>query len=139
MIRKLFTSAFFLELVFTALAGHSQYAYHSAAPILDRPTGASSEKTPKATSYKVVHGVVQGQQGALPGATIWLHGTRTVVVTNSEGEFELRMPAAATVAQLICSYGGLHDETVTLAPVQALGSLYLLHAGPVVGGGLTAR
>ena len=77
-------------------------------------------------SYKVVRGVVQGKDGALPGATVWLQGTRTVVVTNSEGEFELQVPADAKTVKLTCSYGGLQEEEVTTAPVQAMGSVYLL-------------
>ncbi|GAA4032839.1 hypothetical protein GCM10022409_16410 [Hymenobacter glaciei] len=84
------------------------------------------EESPKAKAYKTVHGVVQGRQGALPGATVWLHGSRTVVVTNAEGEFELRVPADAQLIELTCGYGGLQDEIVRMAPVQALGSLYLL-------------
>jgi hypothetical protein len=85
-----------------------------------------AEETPKAPAYKLVHGVVQDANGVLPGATVWLHGTRTIVVTNSEGEFELRVPADAKVVKLTCGYGGLHEEVVSMAPVKALGSVYLL-------------
>ena len=81
---------------------------------------------PQLPSYKVVRGVIQGKDGALPGATVWLQGTSTVVVTNSEGEFELQVPADAKTVKLTCSYGGLQEEEVTTAPVQALGSVYLL-------------
>ncbi|WP_092675160.1 carboxypeptidase-like regulatory domain-containing protein [Hymenobacter arizonensis] len=96
--------------------------------------GAATEadETPKAPTYKLVHGVVQDANGALPGATVWLHGTQIVVVTNSEGEFELRVPTTAKVVQLTCSYGGLHEEVVTMAPVQAMGSVYLLRPKTVV-------
>ena len=74
----------------------------------------------------MLHGVVQGQHGVLPGATVWLQGTRTIVVTNSEGEFELRVPVNIKSIRLTCGYGGLQEETVTLAPAEALGSVYLL-------------
>jgi hypothetical protein len=57
---------------------------------------------------------------------VWLHGTKTVVVTNSEGEFELRVPTDTKEVVLTCGFGGLQEETVRLAPSQALGSVYLL-------------
>jgi hypothetical protein len=119
------TCAFFaLGLLFNVLPSSAQYAYHQVA--LPTEVSIDPEVGPKAVSYKLVHGVVQGAQGALPGATVWLHGTKTVVVTNAEGEFELRIPADAKVLKLTCSYGGLQEEEVSLAPVQALGSVYLL-------------
>ena len=111
-------------LLFTGLPGRAQFALNNVA----RPATAASsdpEESPK-TTCQIVHGVVQNQQGALPGATVWLHGTRTLVVTNAEGEFELRVPAEATVIELTCGYAGLQDEIVRLPPVQALGSVYLL-------------
>ena len=37
-------------------------------------------------------------------------------------------PADAKTVSLTCGYGGLREEVITLAPVQALGSLYLLRA-----------
>lgn len=113
------------SLLLSAGPGHAQYAYAN----VPRPATASAadrEEAPKTAAYKVVHGVVQGKEGALPGATVWLSGTRTVVVTNSEGEFELRVPADAKVVKLTCGFGGLQDEVVTLAPIQAMGSIYLL-------------
>ena len=114
-----------LVLLFTGLPGWAQFAYNTGA----RPAAMVSpdpEETPKAAAYKTVRGVVQGQQGALPGATVWLHGSRTIVATNAEGEFELRVPAEAKIIELTCGYAGLQDETVRLPPVQALGSVYLL-------------
>jgi len=95
---------------------------------IERPTDLfNSEPVETPTpSVKVLHGVVQGARGVLPGATVWLQGSRTIVVTNSEGEFELRVPATTKTVRLTCGYGGLQEETVTLAPVEALGSVYLL-------------
>ena len=115
-----------LGLLFSAFPGRAQYVYAHVAVPASNTADTDPEDGPKATTYKVVHGVVQGAQGALPGATVWLHGTRTVVVTNAEGEFELRVPTNAKTVQLTCGYGGLQEEVVTLAPVQALGSVYLL-------------
>ena len=119
-----FAAAFML--LFAGLPGRAQFAFSGPVRPDNPSTSPDPEESPRAASYKTVHGVVQGQQGALPGATVWLHGTRTIVVTNAEGEFELRVPADARVIELTCGYAGLQDETVRLPPVQALGSVYLL-------------
>ena len=115
-----------LEFVFAVLPSRAQYAYTSVAPKPAATESADPEEGIKPAATKVLHGVVQGKEGALPGATVWLHGTKTVVVTNSEGEFELRVPADTKMVELTCGFGGLQEETVRLAPAQALGSVYLL-------------
>ncbi|GAB3304211.1 hypothetical protein GCM10027511_16980 [Hymenobacter humi] len=114
-----------MGLLFAVLPAHAQYAFNyvSAAKGSSR---SSAVEAPKASAYKLVHGVVQDANGALAGATVWLHGTRTIVVTNAEGEFELRVPADAKVVKLTCGYGGLQEEVVSMAPVKAMGSIYLL-------------
>ena len=112
-------------LLCSTLPLRAQYALNKPTASSEAPGGIDPEEAPK-SGYKVVHGVVQGQQGALPGATVWLHGSRTIAVANAEGEFELRVPADAKIVELTCGYGGLEDEVVRLAPVQALGSVYLL-------------
>ena len=123
-----FTSAVVaLGLLFLALPGRAQFAYASVAPPKKAIAKSEPEETPKAPAYKLVHGVIQDEQGALPGATVWLHGSRTIAVTNAEGEFELRVPADAKAVKLVCSYGGLKQEILTTAPVQAMGSVYLVH------------
>lgn len=114
-------------LFFSVLPTRAQYAFNKLAVATETSSSTDPEEAPK-SAYKVVHGVVQGQQGALPGATVWLHGSRTIVVANAEGEFELRVPADAKTVELTCGYGGLEDEVVRLAPVQALGSVYLLRS-----------
>lgn len=130
-MKSFFASAFaILGFSCCVLSSHAQDAYASVVQPTDA-TSASPADAPKSGATKVVHGVVQGREGALPGATVWLHGSRTIAVTNAEGEFELRVPADAKTVSLTYGYGGLHEEEVTLAPVQALGSLYLLRAsGP---------
>ena len=115
-----------IGLVFSVLPGRAQLAYTNMTAPTEDAANVASEDDHKAATYKVVHGVVQDKQGVLAGATVWLHGTHDIVVTNAEGEFELRIPANAKNVQLTCSYGGLQDEVVSLAPVQALGSIYLL-------------
>ncbi|WP_460611505.1 peptidase associated/transthyretin-like domain-containing protein [Hymenobacter terrigena] len=108
------------------MPSQAQYAYTAAHTKEAEAPGADPEEGAKTAATKVIHGVVQGKKGVLPGATVWLHGTRTIVVTNSEGEFELRVPGTVKEIELTCGYGGLHEEVVRLAAVQALGSVYLL-------------
>ena len=103
----------------------AQYAFNSV-PANRTTVTADAEEKPALPSYKLIHGVIQGQSGALPGATVMLKGSPTIVVTNSEGEFEMRVPATTKMVTLLCGYGGLQEETVSMAPVQAMGSIYLL-------------
>lgn len=116
------------SLIFGVMPVQAQYAFTNTTASGAVHTSLDPEETPKTRTYKVIHGVVQGRQGALPGATVWLHDSRTIAVANAEGEFELRVPADAQVVELTCGYGGLEDEVVRLAPVQALGSVYLLRS-----------
>ena len=114
-----------LGLVLTVLPSHAQLAYTRVERPLE--TSADPEEAAKpATATRVLHGVVQGKNGVLPGATVWLRGTRTIAVTNAEGEFELQVPADAKQVSLACGYAGLQEEVITLTPAQALGSLYML-------------
>ena len=121
-----FVAAF--GLLCLALPSRAQYAYTNVAPKSESIGSTDPEEGIKPTATKVLHGVVQGKAGALPGATVWLRGTKTVVVTNAEGEFELRVPANTKVVELTCGFGGLQEETVRVAPAQALGSVYLLRS-----------
>ena len=113
-------------LFLSILPGYAQLAFTQLATTPEASNSRDPEETPKTGTYKMVHGVVQGQEGVLPGATVWLHGSRTIAVANAEGEFELQVPTNANILELTCGYGGLEDEVVRLAPVQALGSVYLL-------------
>lgn len=117
-----------LGILFAVLPSHAQYAYTHIARSIEASGSSEPEEGVKPVATKVLHGVVQGKEGALPGATVWLRGTKTVVVTNSEGEFELRVPADTKMVELTCGFGGLQEETVRLAPAQALGSVYLLRS-----------
>lgn len=124
--RRLFAAVAAIVLLFAGIPGRAQLAFSRLAQPNTEAVGHDPEDGPKATAYKTVHGVVQGKLGALPGATVWLRGSRTVVVTNAEGEFTLPVPADASIIELTCGYAGLQDETVRLPSVQALGSVYLL-------------
>lgn len=111
-----------------AVPSYAQYAYTNTGITKDSKVLADTEEEgPAAGTYKVIHGVVQDKIGVLPGATVALSGTHTIVVTNAAGEFELRVPAETKEVVLTCGYGGLQEEVVRFAPSQALGSIYLLH------------
>ena len=61
-----------LGLLFAVLPAQAQYAFNyvSSAKASGR---AMAAEAPKATTYKLVHGVVQDANGALAGATAGLH------------------------------------------------------------------
>ena len=127
MSARLLTIVTATALVLGAFSSQAQYAFNSVAPARETVGNDPEDGAkPVVKTYRIVHGVVQNQQGALAGATVWLHGTRTMVVTNAEGEFELRVPTNAKSIELTCGYAGLQDEVIRLAPATALGSLYLL-------------
>ncbi|MBJ6111006.1 carboxypeptidase-like regulatory domain-containing protein [Hymenobacter sp. BT523] len=122
-------AVFFAISLLGAAPGNAQLAYTPVAKNAESFSIADpeDEKPAAKPTYKLIHGVIQGEQGVLPGATVWLQGSKTIAVTNAEGEFELRVPSDAKVVKLACGYGGLQEEVMTLTPVQAMGSLYLLH------------
>lgn len=113
---------------YAIVPSQAQLAYTTVPAPTEASASADLEDDgPNTGAYKVIHGVVQNKQGVLPGATVMLRGTHTIVVTNAAGEFELRVPADAKEVELACGYGGLREEVVRFAPAQALGSIYLLH------------
>jgi hypothetical protein len=128
--RFTFALTLFLMLL-PALQSRAQLAYSYALQPTETAAGANPEvgKPAAKPAMKMIHGVIQDEKGVLPGATVWLQGSRTIAVTNAEGEFELQVPADAQTVQLICGYGGLKEQVLTLAPVQAMGSIYLLQTG----------
>lgn len=136
---RLISAVAALGLLLTVLPVQAQFAFNYVAANKSTASRLDPEEKTRKAVYKVVHGVVQDEKGALPGATVWLHGTQNIVVTNSEGEFELRVPADAKVVKLVCSYGGLQEEVVTMAPVQAMGSLYLVRTKTANGSQLAIK
>jgi hypothetical protein len=133
-MQKSFCFRFFTAIVALLLLSpaksYAQYAYHYVPHPKEAANGADPEvgksKSSAGGAMKLVHGVIQNEKGALPGATVWLKGSRTIVVANAEGAFELQVPADAKTVKLICGYGGLQEQELTLTPVQAMGSIYLL-------------
>jgi hypothetical protein len=109
-----------------ALPATAQLAYTRVVMPEDILLSANIDAEPEAGSAKMVHGIVQGMRGVLPGATVWLHGSKTVAVANAEGIFELTVPADATDVQVTCSYAGLQEEVITLPVDATTNNVYLL-------------
>lgn len=66
-----------------------------------------------------VAGTITGADGQpLPGATIWKTNTREILaVTNSEGDFTLKLPTNASVT-LSCGFAGYEDQLLRLSQPQ---------------------
>lgn len=58
---------------------------------------------------KVVSGVVSDDMGPIIGATVFVKGTQTGVVTNLNGEFKLAVPVGATI---VVSFIGYADKEI---------------------------
>ncbi|RSK34589.1 hypothetical protein [Hymenobacter metallilatus] len=73
-------------------------------------------------------GYVLGTDGlALPGVTARVVGTPHIVVSNADGMFRLPLPVfTGQPIRVICSYAGLADCEVVLAPRQRVISLEML-------------
>ncbi len=70
-------------------------------------------------------GQVLGPDGRpLPGATLFVKGTRTMVSTDAAGEYKLTVPAQ-TPTVLVAAYAGCEDQTLTAAPNQPVLNLSL--------------
>ncbi|MDB5235116.1 MAG: hypothetical protein JWR44_2109 [Hymenobacter sp.] len=111
-----FTCAFLLD----TTAAHAQVAYAKSTAYTSPAPGSSS---PRATAPDVATttftGRVVSPTGVLPGAVVKLVGTSQMAVTNSKGEFRLTIPAATNARlQLLTSYAGFADETVTFSPFE---------------------
>ena len=114
----------------TTMPGRAQLAYGPVALPAGQPqrTTTAATAAPRSTEPRVVYGVVQGLHGVLPGATVWLHGSRTVAVANSEGVFELPVPTGTNEVEVTCSYVGLREEVLTLPVAEPGNTVYLLRA-----------
>ena len=77
-------------------------------------SATQAEEPVEASAPRLFQGVVKDQHGALPGATVWLHGTTQMAVANAEGVFQLFVPADQTEARVTCSFVGLESEQATL-------------------------
>lgn len=90
----------------------------SAAPTVRIKTGlVAPTKDIMHEHYAVsVAGTITGADGQpLPGATIWKTNTREILaVTNSEGDFTLKLPTNATVT-LTCGFAGYEDQLLLLS------------------------
>jgi len=126
-MKTLLTSAILALFTFMALPSQAQLAYTRV--VLPEDVLLSSNigtATVKGETGKGVYGVVQGSSGVLPGATVWLSGSKTVAVANSEGVFELPVPQNVSEVEVTCSYAGLQEEVLTLPVDEPGNTVYML-------------
>ena len=88
----------------------------NVAAIYTPTTGSNGDTSTPAhsTGTVVVHGVVKCPEGALPGAVVHLNNSRTYVVTDAKGGFDLPVPAATSAVDVTCSYAGFIDTVLRL-------------------------
>lgn len=93
----------------------------SAAPTTRIKTGlVAPTKDIMHEHYAVsVAGTITDHNGQpLPGATIWKTNSREILaVTNSEGDFTLKLPTNASVT-LTCGFAGFEDQLLRLSQPQ---------------------
>jgi len=70
--------------------------------------------TPLAHAMKIIHGYVTDAEtgGALPGAHIYVTGTRTVIITNDNGYYRLTLETLPST--ILVSYIGYKREKITI-------------------------
>lgn len=93
-----------------------------------RPAPAPRPVAPAESAY--LDGYVLGADGlALPGVTARVAGRPHLVVSNADGMFRLPLPTTTRQPlRIICSYAGLADCEVVLAPHQRVLSLEMMEA-----------
>ncbi len=97
---------------------------HPAVSLLALQQAAGSAAASHRPTYRLT-GQVSGPNGQpLPGATLLVKGTQTVVSTDAAGEYKLTVPAQ-TPTVLVASYAGYEDQTLTAAPGQPVLNLRL--------------
>ncbi len=84
----------------------------SAAPPI-RSSGAVV-RTEGPTQVRL-RGTIKCPEGPLPGAVIHQSGTKTYLVTDAQGNFQLDVPAGSPPIELTCSYVGFQDVVQRVA------------------------
>lgn len=99
-------------------AAQTAKAKVSAAPTSRIKTGLvapTSDILHDHYAVSVAGTIVGPDNQPLPGATIWKTNTREILaVTNSEGDFTLKLPTNATVT-LTCGFAGFEDQLLLLS------------------------
>jgi hypothetical protein len=107
----------FCLLISLAYSASAQIAFANNGMSASSATGRGSQAADPATSEgekMVLVGKITNPAGALPGAVVFLVGTKQVAVTNAEGEFSFLVPANAGPLHARVTYAGYADEDLTL-------------------------
>jgi hypothetical protein len=110
----------FVTFSFYALFASSNTAHGQAGASFDQSSAVASTTEipqPSTAGAKVgapgapalFRGTVKCPEGLLPGAVVHVNGTRTYVVTNATGDFELTVPDSTTSIEVTCSFAGFRD------------------------------
>ncbi|MDO7849992.1 carboxypeptidase regulatory-like domain-containing protein [Hymenobacter convexus] len=119
--------SFIAALSFSSFSARAQAVYASSTAYAPRP--ASSPREDGATRTFI--GRVVNPEGALPGAVIKVVGTKEMAVSNANGEFSVLLPATSASVQLVVSYAGFADETVSVHPDSPDTTLKLASPQPI--------
>lgn len=114
-------------LLLSSFNAQAQAVYASSSTYT--PRSASSPAADGATRAFI--GRVVNPDGPLPGAVIKVAGTKEMAVSNANGEFSVLLPASSAPVQLMVSYAGFADETVSVQPGSPDTTLRLASPQPI--------
>lgn len=86
-----------------------------AMPVTAGEVAATAEAAPPVPAHIIKGTVVDETDEPLPGATIFLKGTKTATSTDIDGNFELKVPSTGKVT-LVVSYVGMKTKEVSATP-----------------------
>ncbi|WP_201983998.1 carboxypeptidase regulatory-like domain-containing protein [Hymenobacter rubidus] len=90
------------------------------------------DRSAVSTEKVVLSGKITSPAGPLPGAVVFLTGTKEMAVTNANGEFEFTVPANAGPLQARVTYAGYADENMTLNAAAGESTVTLANARVIV-------
>lgn len=131
------TSVLFLAASLTCFFGLStaqaQVVFASTNTYTSARTGSTAPNPVTASSEKIVlAGKITNPAGPLPGAVVFLTGTKEMAVTNADGEFEFTVPANSGALQARVTYAGYADETLMLNASASKSTVNLANAQVIV-------
>lgn len=131
------TSAILLAASLTCFFGrgaaNAQSVFASTNTYASVHTGNTTPNPVMASSEKIVlAGKITNPAGPLPGAVVFLTGTKEMAVTNANGEFEFTVPANSGALQARVTYAGYADETLVLNASASESTVNLTNAQVIV-------
>lgn len=125
----------FLTYVLNLGTAHAQAVFASAntyAMVSNSHRSSMPNPVMAAAAKVVLAGKITNPAGPLPGAVVFLTGTKEMAVTNAEGEFEFTVPANAGSLQARVTYAGYADEAILLNASASESTVSLTNAKVIV-------